>query len=285
MPHFRRVAFVGIVLVAALAGAGAFTGPGEFSYIPIDYPGATATYAYSINEQGTVVGTYLDSSTGDYRAFWRSRNGVYSTVDYSQVPMGVAADINARGDIVGVCDADQNGCLLREGVLSRISYPDANRTGASGINARGDVVGGYYDAGWWIYGFLLRDGVFTRIEAPGGIATSAQRINARGDIVGAANYDYVPSGYLLHDGIFTPIRFPDAWGTEALDINDRGDIVGDYTPAPLWPTTHAFLLRSGRFIELVLPGSATTARGINNRGEIVGYYNDGQQHGFLATLR
>ncbi len=95
-------------------------------------------------------------------------------------------------------------------------------------------------------------------------------------------------------GTFTTIDFPGATQTRAHGINSAGDIVGLYTDAS---GTHGYLLRSGQFAPIDVPGSgsikpsasnaaqspnftvidfpgalSTQAWGINEAGDIVGYY-------------
>jgi len=282
MPHLRRLGFVSIVLVTALAGVGAFTGPSGFSFVSIDYQDYPFTYLFSINNQGVAVGQYGDRNTNVFRAFLRARNGVLMPVEVPGGPdLHGAADINEQGDIVGGCEGG-HGYPLRNGVLTFIEVPGAYSTGPGGINSRGDIVGGYIDSSGGYHGFLLTDGVFSTIDYPGAPGSSAYGINARGDIVGTHS-QY--RAYLLRDGVFSDIVFPGAVATEAVDINDQGDIVGDYT-FDYWQTTHAFVLLKGRFIHLDLPGNAT-AFGINNAGTIVGGYKDagGAEHGFVATIK
>ena len=73
---------------------------------------------------------------------------------------------------------------------------------------------------------------------------------------------------------FTPIDVPSATGTIATGINSRGDVVGIYDDTA--GNSHGFLLKSGVFLTVDVPGSLvsvtgnlqTEANGINNAGDI-----------------
>jgi probable HAF family extracellular repeat protein len=71
----------------------------------------------------------------------------------------------------------------------------------------------------------------------------------------------------------------------ASGINARGQVVGSYADANYH--FHGFLLSSGRFTNIDVPGAGQTfATGINDRGQIVGSYVDAHglaDHGFLLS--
>lgn len=94
---------------------------------------------------------------------------------------------------------------------------------------------------------------------------------------------------------FTQIDVPGALGTAAYGMNDAGQIVGTYADAdsPECVTTfvgcRGFLLDSGAFTSIDVPGAATTfGQGVNDDGKIVGFFGrdageiaGGMNHGFL----
>src|SRR5208337_977463 len=63
------------------------------TYTSLNYPGAQDTYAYGINDRGTIVGWYEES--GVNYAFSLS-NGTYTTLNFPSMPYG----INDAGTIV-----------------------------------------------------------------------------------------------------------------------------------------------------------------------------------------
>ena len=125
------------------------------------------------------------------------------------------------------------------------------------------------------------------------MGTGSLKIDGREQIVGG----FVTGGqeqiFLLRKDVFTPLGNP-AGQPVSLDtggINERGDVVGAYCggapPCLIAPTgTHGFLVSSGSFTPIDIPGALSTATaGINARGDIVGgYSSDGKAfHGFLLT--
>jgi probable HAF family extracellular repeat protein len=58
---------------------------GPFEFVPIDYPGATATQPFGINPQGDVVGVYVDA-TGNRHGFFLTRGHNRGDVSETGVP-------------------------------------------------------------------------------------------------------------------------------------------------------------------------------------------------------
>jgi uncharacterized membrane protein len=82
---------------------GAFSQSGTFT--TIDVPGAIATLAYSINDEGVVAGSYADSM-GNFRGFVRQPDGTFTTFD--AVPgttYTFVISINNEGAVTGWYDA------------------------------------------------------------------------------------------------------------------------------------------------------------------------------------
>jgi len=70
----------------------------EYSYTTIDYPGASQTKAFGINNAGKIVGWYEDA-TGVHGFLYDGTT--YTTFDYPGASWTEAYGINDRGDIVG----------------------------------------------------------------------------------------------------------------------------------------------------------------------------------------
>lgn len=83
---------------------------------------------------------------------------------------------------------------------------------------------------------------------------------------------------------FATIDFPGATATLAVDITPNADsLVGEFGDAA---GHHGFLLKSGAFTSIDVPGAVRTdTHGINARGEIVGLFKtrDGQSHAYLMN--
>ena len=272
----------------------------------IDVPGATATVAFGINNQGVVVGRY--ASAGRTHGFARSAEGELTTIDFPGASLTVAAAVNSRGDIVGwynltASPTVRHGFLLRDGMFTTVDPPGSNSTGALGINDRGDIVGRFCDRpvcrdlGNGDYrGFLLRDDVFTTVDVPGSAETHAWDINDRGEFLGA----FQTAGgevdlFLIGRGNLTTFSLPNGKpvSNDNGGINARGDIVGKYCDvspclAGRPSAGHGFVLSDGRLTTIDVPGAlGTAAFGINARREVVGGYFDagGALHGYVTRVK
>jgi uncharacterized membrane protein len=176
----------------------------------LDFPGASETYAYGINESGTVAGCWnLLDSDGNWLAghgfIWK--DGSFSQVDFpGSFAATAVSGINARGDLVGNWGPDISSPILHGFVFSKkgqfISFdvPIAGSTWTqpNDINAMDQIVGLYIDAAGVLHGFLQVGATFTSVDFPGAAYTTAWGINNTGQIVGN-HYDTAdgPSrGYL-----------------------------------------------------------------------------------------
>jgi probable HAF family extracellular repeat protein len=280
------------VLLAATAGS-AFA---QFTFTSLDFPRGTKTTARSINNRGTIVGSYRIDPP---RHALVIKHGHYVPL----APSGLlganfseAFKINDHGDVVGdYDDGVTHGFLLSKGVLTTLDFPGADATIAFGVNQSGVVVGEWdvLDAQGNLlayHGFIWKDGAFTDVNFPGSPDTSILGINDEGDYVGVWDSDVnAPSGhaFVKTEERCTSFDFPDAVLTEANDINEDGQIVGLYSDAG--GSTHGFLKVRASFTTIDYPSAAyTSAWGINSAGQIVGTHldtPDGPDRGFLARRR
>jgi probable HAF family extracellular repeat protein len=120
-------------------------------------------------------------------------------------------------------------------------------------------------------------------------ATKGQAValNDSGAIVGSyGDAQNVSHGFLLYQGRLTSFMFPGSSGTTATDISRNGIIVGGYSVAND-PKQHAFMVHSGGFHEITLPGhpnADVTVTGVNANGDVVGNFfdpNANNANGFL----
>lgn len=110
----------------------------------LDYPGATGTTAWEINNPGTIVGQYTDSA-GKIHAF-RFNGTNWVSGDYPGAVETIAYDINDKGLIVGsYVDAGgrRHGFSYINGVWSSLDYPGATDTSARLVNNNGVIVGSF----------------------------------------------------------------------------------------------------------------------------------------------
>ena len=197
---------------------------GNFSDILI--PNATFVRAFGLNDAGTVVGDFKDS-TGAHGYHWNS--GVASEINFA--PNIIARAINNVNQIVGKYDdagGTSHGFLLNDGSTqpdASITFPNPPGgltifTAAGGINGFGQVVGRWQDEVPFDHGFVWDSStpnVYTGFNVPGSW------------------------------GKTTPCPLPGkncsslfANGTNGATINDAGLIVGVYDDAV--GNTHGFQL-------------------------------------------
>ena len=69
-----------------------------YVYTSIDFPGATGTFAFGVNDAGQVVGEYVDT-TG--RHGFSTLESSFSTIDFPKQMGTQAFGINGVGQIVG----------------------------------------------------------------------------------------------------------------------------------------------------------------------------------------
>jgi uncharacterized membrane protein len=167
---------------------------GQFT--TVDVPGAALTQPLGINNQGVIVGAYIEAVPG---------SDPYAYYETGRL----------------------RRFMMRRGKVTPIDFPGGLGTKVSGINDRGQMVG-YYDTEDARRGFTLRNGRFTKIDLPGSLFTLPSGNDNRGRIVGG----YLDPngvngrGFLWENGRYTTIVAPgERTDTIAFDINDRGDIV------------------------------------------------------------
>ncbi|MDQ6704336.1 MAG: PEP-CTERM sorting domain-containing protein [Acidobacteriota bacterium] len=204
---------------------------GATGFQTIDYPGASLTEPFGINDAGTIAGYAHTVSTfgfveggGNFNAY--SVPGSLITQVYG---------LNSNGDIVGhylASDGSGHGFELRGGRLTTIDYPGAQDTDAFGINSRGQIVGTYVDT-TGRHGFLFDGMHFARVDFPQSTGTQLAGINNQGQIVGSyiANSG-MTFGLFLNggpSGMFSTLSVPGSIFSTALGVNDSGSVVGYYT--------------------------------------------------------
>ncbi len=136
----------------------------------IEGPGATATYAYSVNTHGEVVGSYVNPE-GLYHAFIRSPDNKYTSPP-TEKPLEFAFfhQINDAGVYVGRSKAVGDVPRTYVGTLyigsHELQFPDSVGTHGWDINQDGSVVGYYDTADGRRHGFIARTGVATEPVVP-----------------------------------------------------------------------------------------------------------------------
>jgi len=267
----------GLLLCAA-------TSFGQFKFVSIDVPNATATWAMGIGPGGQIVGGYMDADGNEHGYLYRA--GTFTTIDVPGSLAGLPDDpvtrkpvilegevngINPGGDMVGDYFAPpgaagaptcvvafsppcQRGFLYRHGQFSNVLSPDHAGSIPSSITPDGSIYGCVHDQNLTttMFGFVrTHAGDFKTLQAGGGEVASGTESHPRSMNNGA-----------------TP---------------DSSFIVGLYVP-PGAARAHGYTVQNGVFTDYLFPGSTATQNwGINPDGNFVGTYRDtsGLFHGFL----
>jgi|SRR5581483_11245965 len=127
-------------------------------FIPVTIPNATYVYAYAINDNGVIAGSFSKTPDGKprfFHGFALQKNGSYKPIDN---PTGLQhsgteiRDINSAGTMVGnwlskdtscpMCASPlQHGFIYKNSIFESLAYPGALLTTATGLNNHGTVVG------------------------------------------------------------------------------------------------------------------------------------------------
>jgi len=186
---------------------------------------AGSTYAYGINNGGTVVGGMTVSTPdGDVQHAYTWTGSGFTDLGTLAIGDGSRAfAINGRGEVVGAAANTFNGApnfpenpfLYRNGTMSDMGNLGGIWSGATSINDRGQVVGfsgtslgGDFPEIYPQSAFLYEDGVMRDL---GGLAPNrnsrASDINNLGQIVGSANLaDSTAHAFLYEDGTMTDLN-------------------------------------------------------------------------------
>ncbi len=234
------------------------------------------------------------SERGESRS---ERTPTFTTIDVPGAASTQAWGINARGDIVGsYVDVNKHthGYLLRRGEFTTIDFPGSSFTEARGIGPRGEVVGSYRfpaeEGTLILHGFLrTKDGRFEAVNDPPHLSSVGQRILPDRTILGCRHEtDQMTSMRGIVISRRSAITELDLFGSmENGGTPDHSRIVGLYYNMAQGNRPEGFLIDEGRFMALLVPGSAfTQAWDMNPEGEIVGVYSatnvpTGVFHGFV----
>lgn len=272
----------------------------DYQVRAVDFPGATNTYVFALNNAGHFVGAEVDSAGVNHAIFDDGRQ--LQTLKLSgpaRENLGsFAFSINNRDDIAGEF-TDMGGVTHgyvhhADGSLTLINFPGASSTQAYGVNDWEMVIGVYTDAQNNSHAFVLREGRYLNVDLPGGpsATTTPLSINDLGEIVG--EYITTPStngfGYLQQfDGRFSLTTAPGSIpeGTFFISINNWQQVLGAF--ADTAGVQHNFLKTGSVYRPFNLPtrfaASFVSAQTVNDKDSIVGYYIDASSvaHGFVAV--
>jgi len=256
------------------------------TFTTIDFPGATQTDAFGINNLGDVTGFYVGPNY-DFHGFLLS-GGVFTTADVPGSTFTLAYGINDSKVIVGAYGDSSNvrHSFVQQGAsTTTLDYPGAKDTDAYAINNLGVVAGTYLDPVTGYHGFTYNNGTWTTIDGPGQFGTTrVDGINDAGDVVGWFN---AGTGFGIsgtHVKIFQDGNVPIYY---ANGINNHGHVIGTGEGQG---RSRAVAYGSGTYVTLkdlsTFFPPYMTGQAINDSDSIVGGYQTADQnlHGYLRTV-
>jgi probable HAF family extracellular repeat protein len=256
---------------------------------PLAIPGATQISANDINDNGQVVGQFIDALGGTHGFVYAEES--FCQLDYPGATTTEILGINNFGEMVGMFTTltATSGFLYDRGTFSPpLTYRGAeNFTVPNGINDRGEIVGVYQDAVPGEHSFLCKAGKYEALVYPGAKEIGAQGICNSGQVVGdfpdaKGTHGFV---YLENVGVFTPaLDCPTGTVTALRGINNGGQIVGGCIDAQ--GNEHPFLYMAGSLNPILIPGAiSASVNGINDRGQVVGNFQaTGGTHSYIAAI-
>jgi uncharacterized membrane protein len=305
--HWPRRTLPLLLLLVAIADA--IPAQAAYNYTSIDYPGATFTQVFGINNSGKLVGEAMIGATTITFEYDSKKRTFAVLPNVPGAPITGALGINDAGVITGSAGdgaTDDRGFILDKGAFTFFANPGWAFTQGRAISNTGGLVSGYsFDGNATYIAFIydVKRNTFTNL-LPSSF-TIAQGINGRGDVVGNvtldANVAYpgAPAdsyGFLRQrNGAILFFGVTGGQGVRGRGINGSGLIMGFFTDSN--GTQKGFVARLGSgpaFQSLTVPdrdllevpgAAATRAEAIDDTGDVAGIWDDaaGNQHGFLAT--
>lgn len=291
----------------------------SFSYAAINVPGAVATEARGINNNGEIVGSYKTTVCQDYDitvpscpvSGFKYVNGSYIKLMVPNSTSTAIMGVNDFGDLVGFYkkgDGTYHGFIwFHQNIVRTIDFP-GTKTGTVpfGINRAGIVVGGLWgissqgtfpSSGWvWVNGTFSNMNPTPQNPA-GPCCWSVNGIADSGVIAGQIfNADFNQAWFKAStdEDFFLSTNGTDTFAT---GVNSNNDVIG-FSPGTGGAGWFVPDLESNEgtaeatevkptFIKVAFPNAAngsTTPLGVNDLKAVVGTYTDssGHQHGFFA---
>ncbi|MEN1678810.1 MAG: hypothetical protein AAGJ46_04415 [Planctomycetota bacterium] len=305
----RRLNCKAAIVIAAVTGALGQAGGQplrtNYSFSPIQVPGAADSVAYGVNDHGLVVGEFGNVSfaapfvVGNKGFAYDGRE--FRTIEFPGSVFTRAIGVNNSGEIVGEY-------VLADGLVRAFRFDGQNydsiqpitgsQATAFDINDNGVVVGvNSVDGFTPTAGFLQRPGQPPEVFSGGPAGDRFyQGINNNEQVAGWS------STMLLAIGFVTPgdvnLFFPGRDTTEATAINDNGIVAGrhgilDFLDLSIDYSGFLYdLAEPGSYTDVALPDAgctqscAASLEGLNDSQAIVGFVENasGGLQGFLGKL-
>ena len=252
------------------------------------YPGSTQTVVFGINDDGVIVGSYIDGNDVEH-GFFGPLNGAYTSFDFGQTSTGTEPrGMDGNGNIVGFATDSEftvGEQFFRsiDGKISQIERKRAPLDGvAQGMTTKVRSVGDYVLPGAsGRVGYLAKNGKYKSdllvdVEAtsisPRAIGSSGATVGFFLDNVGGEH------GYLQEKGGTVVIDAGDGMtvlegvggGKDGLSTGPFSCAAGQFTGSD--GLTHAFVFNpdTGKFTAIDIPGSTSyqQAWGMNKSDQV-----------------
>ena len=254
-----------------------------------ELPGAKASFAVSVNNNGEVVGG-VDLPGGTHAFIWSKSEGMTDLGLLPRQTYAFATAINDAGQVAGYSGRNSFRWSRSGGMVALADSPTLTMV-ANSINNNGDIVGVLYGNGTsrpfrWTAASGLQE-----LRTASGEQAEANDINDSGQIVGSIfdpNDDYNSIRGVLWNNAgaildITKCDNVNSCSAGALSINQKGQVVGFFdNKSYLWSQ------QSGTVFLPLLNGSAlVSARGINASGQVTGsaYFSFGTGMTYTDTYR
>lgn len=167
-------------------GVHGFIWEGDSSCFDIVAPeGPSFTEALGVNDDGQVVGFYIDAA-GNFQGF-SHLSGKYTTISCPGWTSTRAYGINDAGVIVGDVSNSTSGpftaFVYKAGKCSTFNFAKGDPTSAKGINKSGQITG-WYTNSKGTHGFVKTDNSLHTLNYPKATGTLAFHINDKGQVAG-----------------------------------------------------------------------------------------------------
>lgn len=287
-------AAIAILTCASLAAQDASYPPAAgYTYSAVNVPGASATFAYGINNSDEIVGYFTGGEcskiSNQSSCGFIEKKGKFTYVACELENATDFFDVSNTGEVIGTYSffGGVHGFIWQgnESCFDLADPSGPNSTEAWGVSG-GNIVGFYTDSGGNFQGFHYVGATeeYTTIDCAGWANTRAFGIYASTSVGDVSKPGGSLSGFVDKSGKCTVFIYPKAASTSARGINKSSQVSGWYTDTS--GKTHGFVKTGTRFAELNYPGAVVTfAYHMNDQGQVVGWYEDtkGASHGFVAS--
>ena len=175
---FRCILPVVALSVAPLANISAQARPGSIMFTQINVPGSASTELDNINNQGEIVGYFVDQSGKQHGV--AVQNGIFTQLDFPGATATRTVGNNSLGDMVGFfidSSGAKHGLLREAGRFTQLDFPGLRprRRSASTMSARlseaSPMPPGIPMPSWKAWG-LLRNSTFPEARTPSPTAST-----------------------------------------------------------------------------------------------------------------